>query len=517
MKQESKTSGVSGDTPATDPVLGEEECASIAGTKTSPSLEASATAVYHSLPTMPPSRRTGIWDLYLIDLEKNPAPEVLSIPPAILASTPPPDGLVVIVVDVAIRLATDIGGGIAAAERARLIEAAQGAVASVNYRWYAKGQPGKTGAGFSPRTYTNCLLHFMVRARIEDEPLSASPLSCTIFLSRGGSAGTHWDTGGERPGLGSGSTFELDVPPEARSRITIQNLKTRIDQFHTLNPRHLPGRVTLIREVRKGARAFMEVENEIGESWDSDTTVRDADIPPGKSAIEKALNYYLDADKDDLPERLARLEILHNMTNGLRGGDGLKRGWRATRYTLEIDSALSSYSDLPQDDYAARLEALDLVQLHCMAFLSNVRGRRRLFYRPLYALLPAVEQLMVRIRETRGELALLRGIGTLRRATEAKRVELGMLRATGALARRCAAVESGLIAEENSLELRVNAGEETDLVTALAKGIQVRLPSILGIEKEPDEVSGEDFCALVRHVLPAATEVRPRESLLPEP
>lgn len=470
-------------------------------------LESRAAAFFHSLPTMPPSRRAGIWDLYLVDLDDGRDLDRLPIPGTLLNGPTPVDGILVVILNISIRLAADVGEKTSENDQEQMILAATESVAPMNARWYASGQLGTRGSDRVPRSFSRCLIHVAVRATFDDVEADASPLTCRVLLSRGGAARTFWETDGKSPALSSGSLFELDVPPQARARITIRNLISRIDEFHALDPLHLPRRISLVREIRKGARAFAEVENEIGETWDSDTFTLEADFPAEKAAIERSLAYCREAEAEELSERAARLEDLRAQLERFAGGDSLMRGWRATRYTVEIDAALSTFHDLPHDAYGVRLDMLGEVQTRCKAFVAMVQGRKRLFNRHLHALLPAVEGLMQRVRETKGEFAVLRGISVLKPLVEAKHVELSMLRATGALAQRCLAVEAALIAEENSLCLRVMLHDEADMVSTLRECIQARLPSMLGIEKVPEDVRGEDLRPMVRHVIPIDTAV----------
>lgn len=450
-----------------------------------------AVAIYHALLTTPPSRRGGLRDLHLFTLEKDAAGAAID-----------GDGLLLVVVNLSITAATNEDQHDRKTEEARLFQAVEDGVAGLNHRWYATGSPRRAATG-APTTFTRCRIHFVPRILGEPEVRAGEQIHFTIQLSPFPLPRTRWVTGTEVFELVTGNAFEHDVPPDARCRITVRNLKSRIEQYHGTTTTDLGARIALVREIKTGARAFHEVEPEIDETWSMDTvSIGTAPLPPEKARIEEAIRRYCDAREDDFSRRLALLDAVEAQVASFRVGDLLKRGWRATRYTLEIDAALTTHDDLPDDAHGARLNALDAVQRQCVDFIARTRMLNRLFHRRAHGLLPAVEALEQRARISMGETALAQGIAVMRPRLSAKRVELGLLRAMGALAERAMAVEASLVAEENSVTLRVEYRHAAEAPTALRDAIATYFPRMLGIDTTCGNLSPEALLPLVRLVFP---------------
>jgi hypothetical protein len=335
----------------------------------------------------------------------------------------------------------------------------------------------------------------------------AGAVACVIQLSRAAVPRTCWKSDVGQATLGSGSAFELDVPASARSKVTIQNLKSRIDQYHACDGLQLSERLARIREIRTGARAFLELESEIGEDWAQHTALAHGEYPEEKRDIEEAIRVCREARDGELSERLERLEQLRARCTQYRASDVLKRGWRASPFTVEIDAALVAYEDLPPALWRERIDALEMLQSRCAEFTGRVRQRNRFWHRHLHRLAPEVEALARRARKTQGEVALFHGITRLIEAIDVKADELGVLRATRALAARANLVKVELEAQLNSVVLLVEYGDDDDPAEALGHALRAQLPALFGVEQSVNDLQCEDIVPLVRRVLPLDSAV----------
>lgn len=460
-------------------------------------------------------RIAGLADLYLY--APGPDHDLAALLPA--AGHPrnslPYDGILIVVLNVSIGLPSRDGELADEAERARLIEAVKATVDSMNHAWYATGKapiPGSAPA--AAYEFARCLIHFAPSIAVEQLPaemagtLDREPVHYNVLISRAAVPGTRWESEGYAPALGDGSSFLYDIPPGARSRITIQHLASRIDEFHAASPLDLPARIARLREIGTGARAFTEVEAEIGETWDADTRPPEGAAPAEKGKIEAAIRHYREAGIENFAERAARLATVQTHLESFREGTGLKRGWRATRFTLEIDSALSAYEELPVQSYRERIGALGEVQVQCAAYIARTQERARLLNRSRYALIPPVEALEGRARALKGEIALSHGIAAIGPPIETKRAELGVLQAAWALARRSGEVQKDLEAQEESVTLLVEYGGDTGAAQAIEDAFRTYFPSMLGIHRHSGALSREDFIPLVRPIIPMDTDVQ---------
>lgn len=474
-------------------------------------------ATYQSLPSSPPSRRAGLEDVYLfsrvgkVDVTPGPVPQASDF-----------DALLLVSIALSIHVPPWLGGPDEAAEQARLRATARNIVDTLNGRWVASGKT----AGTEPEgtsEFSRCLVHFRLTIVIEgreasDGPFAgpivpetseAGPVACVIYLSRAAAPRTGWKTDAGHAELGTGSDFALDVPLDARSRITIQNLKSRIDQYHACDALQLSERMARIREIRTGALAFLELEGEIGESWALDTALPSGEYPAEKEEIEEGIQCCREAREGDLAKRLELLENLRACCMCYRASDMLKRGWRASPFTVEIDSALIAYEDLPPTSHRERIGALEVLQSQCAGFNARALSRNRYFYRHLHRLVPEVEALVFRAKKARGEIALYHGIARLIEAIDLKMEELGVLLATRALATRATAVKRDLEAQMNSVVLVVEYGDEDDPVDTLDCVLREHLPALFGIEKAVEDIVADDLLPLVRRVLPVGSEIMP--------
>ncbi len=474
-------------------------------------------ATYQSLPSSPPSRRAVLEDVYLfsrvgrVDVTPGPVPQARDF-----------DALLLVSIALSIHVPPWLGGPDETAAQARLRATARNIVDMLNGRWVASGKT----AGAEPEgrpEFSRCLVHFRLAVVIEgreacDGPFAgpivpetseAGPVACVIHLSRAAVPRTGWKTDGGHAELGTGNDFALAVPLGARSRITIQNLTSRIDQYHASDALRLSERMARIQEIRTGARAFLELEGEIGERWALDTALPSGEYPAEKEEIEEGIRCCREAREGDLATRLELLENLRACCMRYRASDMLKRGWRASPFTMEIDSALVAYEDLPPAAWQERIDALGLLQLRCADFVTRARQRNRYWYRHLHRLVPEVETLALRARKSQGEIALSHGTTRLIEAIDAKADELSVLRATRALAARATAVKRDIEAQMNSVVLLVEYGDHEDPADALDRALRQHLPALFGIEKAVEDIVGDDLLPLVRRVLPVGSEIMP--------
>ena len=474
-------------------------------------------ATYQALPSSPPSRRAGLEDVYLLSRIGK-----VDVVPGSVPQARDFDALLLVSIALSIHVPLWIDGPDDTAEQARLRATARNIVDLLNGRWVASG---KTAGAETERTpaLSRCLIHFVPNISIEGGDASygpfaapivpdsteTGPVACVIQLSRAAVPRTGWKTDRGHAELGTGSDFALAVPLGARSRITIQNLKSRIDQYHACDTLQLSERMARIREIRTGARAFRELEGEIGESWALDTALSNGEYPLEKHEIEQGIRYCREARDGDLEMRMELLENLRACCMRYRASDMLKRGWRASPFTVDIDSALVAYEDLPPAAWQDRIDALGLLQLRCADFVTRARQRNRYWYRHLHRLVPEVEALALRARKTQGEIALSRGITRLIEAIDAKADELGVLRATRALAARATEIKRDIEAQMNSVVLLVEYGDEDDPVDTLDCALRQHLPALFGIEKGVEDIVADDLLPLVRRVLPVDSRLMP--------
>ncbi len=479
-------------------------------------------ACYQSLPSSPPGRRAGLEDIFLFSRGTDQCGKDADAPAESVPATGDVDGLLLVCFSLSIHVPPWLGTPDDATAHARMRATARNIVDSLNGRWVARGRIADARRENTPE-YSRCLIHFAPNIEIEGEETAngpfagvlvhevteASPVSCLIQLSRAAFPTTRWKTEDGEAELGTGSDFELDVPLSARAKLTVQNLKTRIDQYHRCNALLLSERISRIREIRTGARAFLELGGEVCEDWAVDTALSPGEYPAEKQEIEAKIQYCREARDGELAERLEHLNDLRACCVRYRPGDTLKRGWRASRFTLDIDSALIAYEDLPPTSYRERIGALGALQSQCEDFIARARQRNRFWHRHLHRLVPDVEVLALRARSTRGEIALSHGIAHLIEAIDAKTEELELLRATRALAARANAVKSNLEAQRNSLVLLVEYGDAEEPADALACALREHLPALFGIERTVDAIQAEDLLPLVRRVLVADAGVMP--------
>ena len=467
-------------------------------------------ATYQSLPSSPPSRRAGLEDVYLFSRTGE-----VAVTPGPVSPDRGFDALLLVSIALSIHVPPWLGGRDEATEQARLRATARNIADTLNGRWVASGST----ASLKPEgmiEFSRCLVHFRLVVVLEggeasDGPfagpiaqgtMEAGPVACLIRLSRAAVPMTRWKTDVRQAELGTGSDFASDVPVGARSRITIQNLKSRIDQYHACNALRLSERMARIREIRTGARAFLELEGEIGEDWALDTAVGHGEFPAEKAEIESEIRNCYEARVGDLSERLEHLERLRACCARYRASDTLKRGWRASPFTVDIDSALVTYEDLPPTSYQERIRALEVLQSRCAEFNARAFPRNRYLYRHLHKLVPEVEALALRARKTMGEIALCHGIARLIEGIDLKMEELSVLRAARALAARAGAVERDLDAQMNSVTLLVEYGDDGEPAGALDRALREQLPALFGIEKRVEDIVADDLLPLVRRVLP---------------
>lgn len=478
-------------------------------------------ATYQSLPFSPPSRRAGLEDVYLFSPSADQIGE-RSLSPGPVRPVGDFDALLLVSIALTIHVPPWLGGPDEAAEQARIRATARSIVDTLNGRWLARGETADSGPG-GRTAFSRGLIHFRPVIGIEGreasdgpfarpiatESAEGGPVACVIQLSRAAVPGSGWKTDRSHADLGTGSDFDVAVPAGARSKITIQNLKDRIDQYHACDALRLSERLSRIREIRTGARAFQELEGEIGEDWTRDTVLSNEKYPAEKDEIEEGIRYCREARDGDLAMRLELLENLRACCVRYRASDMLKRGWRASPFTEDIDSALIAYEDLPSTSYRERIGALAVLQSQCADFVTRAQRRNRYFYRHLHRLVPEVEALALRAKKARGEIALCHGIARLIEAVDLKMEELGVLRATRALAARATMVKRDIEAQMNSVVLLVEYADQDDPAIALDCALRQHLPALFGIEKTVDIVDAEDLVPLVRRVLPMDAGVMP--------
>lgn len=474
-------------------------------------------ATYQALPSSPPNRRAGLEDVYLFSRVGKGAVTPGSVPRASDF-----DALLLVSIALSIHVPPWLGGPDEAAEQARLRATARNIVDMLNDRWIASGKT----AGAEPEgtlEFSRCPVHFRLVVVIEgreacdgpfagpivSESSEAGPVAGVIQLSRAAVPRTGWKSDAGHAELGTGSDFALDVPLDARSRITIQNLKSRIDQYHACGALQLSERMARIQEIRTGARAFLELEGEIGERWALDTAVPSGEYPAEKEEIEEGIRCCREAREGDLATRLEFLENLRACCMRYRASDMLKRGWRASPFTMDIDSALIAYEDLLPSSHRERIGALEVLQSRCAEFIARALPRNRYLYRHLHRLVPEVEALALRAKKARGEIALCHGIARLIEAIDLKVEDLGVLLTARALAARATAVKRDLEAQMNSVVLEVEYGDEDDPADTLSCALRKHLPALFGIEKGVEDIVADDLLPLVRRVLPMDAGVMP--------
>ncbi|MBL7646046.1 MAG: hypothetical protein JNK74_07655 [Candidatus Hydrogenedentes bacterium] len=477
---------------------------------------------YQSLPASPPSRRAGLEDIYVFSRGGDELGMTDAVPSGSGLRDNRFDGLMIVCVALSIHMPPWLGGNDADELRTRIRGTVRNVVDALNGRWLTRGKTSDSVPG-GPWEFSRCPIHFLPTISIDlgescvgpfagpiaQERTETAPVACLIQLSRAAVPMTRWKTEAGQAELGTGAAFVLDVPVGARSRITIQNLRDRIDQYHTCNALGLSERIARIREIRTGARAFLELEGEVGEAWARDTAIGHGEYPAEKAEIEGGIRICHEARDGDLSERLEHLERLRACCARYRPGETLKRGWRASPFTVEIDSALVAYEDLAPTSYRERIGALEVLQTRCAEFSARALPRNRYFYRHLHKLVPDVEGLALRARKTMGEIALSQGVARLIASIDVKAEELGVLRAARALAARAGAVERDLDAQMNSVTLLVDFGDDAEPAGALDCALRAHLPALFGIEKPVDMVDAEDLAPLVRRVLPMDAEVSP--------
>ena len=487
-------------------------------------------------PVLPASARGGLRDLFLYTLGKDHYSQAilpeLEDPPG----ASPYDGILAIIVKVAFDLEKWTDPATNKDKRAQLLQAAINGADIFNHAWYATGKapiPGSAPA--AEYTFTRCLIQFSPRVvvsnHIEDgetaapvDPADPQPtehghlamsviqklkLHYCVEVEEADPPATRWVTGVDVPDLESGDDFLNKVPDEAKTETIMQELKTKLDEYHGIDAFHLTDRIAKVREIQIQAESFLEPSAAVDATWGADTSASISRAPSAKTDIDQAMGLYRSTGSADYGERLIKLRTVKGLMDGFAESVNVKGTWRAHKNTTEVDAALVLYQDLPTESYDARINALGALQTACDAFVTSTRKKVRLFNLGLYGLIPGVEGLSTRARDKKGEIALARGISVMKPKVEQRLKDLAILKGLGELKQRSKEVKKNLEARESSVTLRIEYNNDAAMLNTVRDDFGKYFLSMLGIHKLPNELTRDDLIPLVKKVIPVDTDVQP--------
>jgi hypothetical protein len=488
------------------------------------------------IPRLPANGQGGLRDLFLYTLGRDHYGETLLPAEEDPPGATPYDSVLMVVVKLSFWLPRWTDADTNKARRAEILQAAIKGAESLNHQWYASGKapiPGSAPA--TKRTFERCLIHFAPRVIVENfradgEVAPGTPptdpptpehytfsrdiirqlkLHYEIEVNKVDPPKTRWKTGGDVPDLEASNVFLDAIPTESQSDDAIQDLNTKIDEYHAIDTFHLTERITKIEEIRAGADAFRETKPDINATWSTDVAVMESRAPAAKRTIDEAMQRYASTGDTAYDERITKLNAVKTTIEGFGETVALKSGWSASGKTAEIDTALSVYDGIPADDYEGRLAALAAILTACTDYVRTTRAKKKFFNRGLYKKISAVNALEGRTREKRGEVGVQRGISVMTPVLAEKLDELGILKGTHTLKTRSAAVKKDLEDKEKSTTLIIESADTAGRLNAVRDAFSTYFLSMIGIHKLPANLSREDLIPLVKKVIPEDTDVQP--------